>query len=165
MSTSFRHVNPLPSDVGTAFALLSSERWPAAKNDRLKDGSAVKRREESADGAVVLQIVRNLPDGVPGFLERFLPSDGKAGQTDSWGPVSADGTRHGTWKAEIPGAPVAVSGQMSLVPAGPGITHYVVEGTVKVKIPLVGGKAESFIADMTGRLIAKETEILRDLLG
>lgn len=164
MSKDFRHSHLLPSDVETAFAAIASEGWAAAKAERLRDGSTVKRFERGADGSVVLQISRDLPDGVPGFLERFLPADGKAGQTDSWSPDSGDGTRRGTWRADIPGAPAEVSGTMRLEPSGSGCA-YVVEGTVKVRIPLVGGKAESFIADMTGKLTTKEAEVLRDLLA
>ncbi len=164
MSKDFRYSYSLPSDVDTAFSAIAAESWAAAKAERLKDGTTVKRFEQTPDGGVVLQISRNLPDGVPGFLERFLPADGKAGQTDTWAPPAADGVRRGTWKADLPGAPAEVSGTMRLEPAGPGLTNYVVEGTVKVKIPLVGGKAESFIADMTGKLTAKEAEVLRGLV-
>lgn len=164
MSKDFRHSYPLPSSVEAAFAVIASEGWAAAKAEHLKDGSTVKRFEQGADGSVVLQISRDLPDGVPGFLERFLPADGKAGQTDSWAADTGDGTRRGTWKADIPGAPAEVSGTMRLEPQGTGCA-YVVEGTVKVKIPLVGGKAESFIADMTGKLTAKEAEVLRGLVS
>ena len=164
MSKEFRHSYPLPADVETAFAAIASEGWAAAKAERLRDGTAVKRFEQTADGGVVLQTTRDLPDGVPGFLERFLPADGKAGQTDTWEPDAGDGTRRGTWRADIPGAPAEVSGRMRLEPDGSG-SRYVVEGTVKVRIPLVGGKAESFIADMTGKLTAKEAEVLRALVS
>lgn len=164
MSKHFRHSHPMPAGVDEVFAVLASQRWAAAKAEHLRDGSTVKRYEQGADGSVVLQISRDLPDGVPGFLERFLPADGKAGQTDSWGPDTGDGTRRGTWKADIPGAPAEVSGTMRLEPSGTG-SAYVVEGTVTVRIPLVGGKAESFIADMTGKLTAKEAEVLRGLVS
>ena len=165
MSKSFSFTEALPCDVETAFDALASERWPAAKAEHLRDGSTVVRFEEGADGSVLLQVRRDLPDGVPGFLERFLPADGKAGQTDRWDADPGDGTRHGTWEADIPGAPARVSGTMRLEPAGPGVTHYVVAGTVTVKVPLVGGKAESFVADMTGKLVGKEAEVLRRLVG
>jgi hypothetical protein len=164
VSKQFQHSYPLPADVPTAFAAIASEGWAAAKAEHLRDGSTVKRFEQTADGGTVLQITRDLPDGVPGFLERFLPADGKAGQTDTWAPDAGDGTRRGTWKADIPGAPAEVSGTMRLEPDGAG-SRYVVEGTVKVRIPVVGGRAESFIADMTGKLTAKEAEVLRGLLA
>lgn len=165
MSTSMHQSYPCPADVETTFAALSSEEWAHAKDAQLKDGSTVVRREEKADGGVVLQISRNLPDGVPGFLERFLPKDGKAGQTDDWGPAQPDGSRRGQWTADIPGAPAQVSGTMSLTPAGDGSCTYTIDGTVKVKVPVIGGKAEKFIADMVGKLTAKEAVVLRGMVS
>jgi hypothetical protein len=40
-----------------------------------------------------------------------------------------------------------------------------VEGEVTAKIPLVGGKAESFVAGMVEKLGAKEGEVLRSELA
>jgi hypothetical protein len=53
---------------------------------------------------------------------------------------------------------------MRLEPAGAGC-RYVVEGTVKVSIPLIGGKAEGFAVGMTEKLTAKEAEVLRSLVS
>ena len=41
---------------------------------------------------------------------------------------------------------------------------YVVVGETKVSVPLVGGKAESFIADMLGKLGSSEGELLQTAL-
>ena len=153
---------PSTADVEAVFAVLSSERWAQLKDDALHDGSRVVRREERADGGVVLVISRALPDGVPGFLERFLPQDGRVTQTDDWGP-SKDGARDGTWQVEIPGAPAQLGGTMRLEPTSTG-SRYVIDGEVKVKVPVIGGKAEGFIAGMTEKLAAKEADVLRDAL-
>ena len=98
----------------TVFAALSSEGWAHRKAEVLSDGSQVVKREEKPDGGVLLVVSRELPDGVPGFLEKFLPRDGRANQTDDWGPARPDGSRHGTWAAEIPGAPADVRCTMRL---------------------------------------------------
>ena len=101
---------------------------------------------------------RKLPDGVPGFLTKFLPADGRVVQTDTWGPA-VDGVRSGTWVADTPGSPADVRGTMRLEPAPNGST-YVVEGSAKVSIPLIGGKAENLVVQMTQKLTAKEVEVL-----
>jgi hypothetical protein len=111
---------------------------------------------------VVLVVSRSLPDGVPGFLERFLPKDGRVTQTDDWGPAKG-GTRSGTWRVEIPGAPAQLGGTMRLEPTPTG-SRYVVDGEVKVKVPVIGGKAEGFIAGMVEKLAAKEADVLRSAL-
>jgi len=152
----------IPADVETAYAAISGEGWAKAKAARFDDGSEVVRREEGPAGAVTMVVSRKLPDGIPGFLQKFLPSDGRVTQTDAWG-AAADGVRSGTWKAETPGSPAKIDGTMRLEPNGTGC-RYVVEGNVKVSIPVVGGKAESVAVGMTEKLTAKEAEVLRGMV-
>ena len=147
-------------DVTTVFGILTAESWPQRKAEHLKDGSRLVRREEKADGGLVLVVSRELPAGVPGFLERFLPQDGRVVQTDDWGPDEGDGTRSGRWQVEIPGAPAKLGGTMRLEPTAAG-SRYVVDGEVQVKVPLIGGKAEKFIAGMVEKLAGKEGDLLR----
>ena len=163
MSKAVHSDEPTGGDVESAFRVLSDESWAQRKQDALRDGSRVVRREEKADGGVLLVVSRELPAGVPGFLERFLPQDGRVTQTDDWGPASG-GSRSGTWKVEIPGAPAKLGGTMRLEPTPTG-SRFVVDGTVEVKVPLVGGKAEGFIAGMVTKLAAKEAEVLRSALS
>lgn len=154
---------PLPVNVETAYAAISGVEWAPAKARALNDDSTVVSRTESDGGAVTLVVSRKLPDGVPGFLQKFLPADGRVVQTDTWGP-SVDGVRSGTWVADTPGSPAKVHGTMRLEPSGSGCT-YVVDGTAKVSIPLIGGKAEGFVVSVTEKLTAKEIEVLRDLVS
>lgn len=149
-------------DVETVFAILSSELWAERRAEALHDGSRVVRREQGKDGGVTLVVSRELPSGVPGFLERFLPADGRAVQTDVWEPA-AGGVRRGSWVAEIPGAPATLGGTMRLEPTSTGSRH-VIEGEVTVRVPLIGGRAESFIAGMVERLAAAEADVLRAAL-
>ena len=163
MSTDLHASYDLPCDVETAFAALSSEQWPARKQAALDDGSRLESRDVLPGGGVRLRSTRGLPSGIPGFLEKVLPADGRAGQTDTWGPAESDGSRAGTWEAQVPGAPVEVRGTMRLVPTASGC-DYVIAGTAKVKIPLIGGRAEKFVADATARTTAAEAEVLRAMV-
>ena len=164
MSTALTRSFECPADVETVFAALSSEAWAHRKAEVLKDGSQVVRREDKPDGGVLLVVSRELPEGVPGFLEKFLPRDGRANQSDDWGPAGADGSRRGRWSAEIPGAPAQVNGTMRLEPSGAGCA-YTIDGEVKVRIPLIGGKAEKFLAGMVGRLTEKEADVLLGMVS
>ena len=152
----------IPADVETAYAAISSEGWPAAKSSVIKDGSALVSRTEGDGGAVTLVVSRNLQDGIPSFLTKFLPSSGKVTQTDTWGAASG-GVRAGTWKADTPGSPAKVDGVMRLEPTPSGCV-YVVEGTAKVSIPLVGGKAEGVVIGLTEKITAQEAEVLRGMV-
>ena len=154
---------PLPVDVETAYAAISGDQWAPAKAAALNDDSRTVSREVGDGGAVTLVVSRKLPDGVPGFLTKFLPADGRVTQTDAWGPAK-DGVRSGTWVADTPGSPADVRGTMRLEPAREGCT-YVVEGIAKVSIPLIGGKAESLVVQMTQKLTKKEIEVLTSLVS
>ncbi|HVM26543.1 MAG TPA: DUF2505 domain-containing protein [Mycobacteriales bacterium] len=162
MSRSVRSEQQTSGDVETVFGVLSDESWAARKDEALHDGSRVVRRDVTPDGGVTLVVSRELPAGVPGFLERFLPQDGRVVQTDAWGPPHGE-TRSGTWRVDIPGAPATLGGTMRLEPTPTG-SRYVIEGEVTVKVPLVGGRAESFIAGMVEKLAAKEAAVLRGAL-
>jgi hypothetical protein len=163
MTAALVHSTPCPGGVAAAFTAVAGEGWAARKAEVLHDGSRVVRREERPDGGVLLAVSRELPSGVPGYLERFLPRDGRIVQTDEWEPERADGSRHGTWGVDLAGAPGRAGGTLLLAPAADGCT-YTVEGEVAVSIPLVGGKAERFVRDMLVKLLAKEAEVLRGML-
>jgi hypothetical protein len=147
-------------DVETAFAVLGSESWAEHKDAALKDGSRVVRCDRTPDGGVTLVVSRELPAGVPGFLEKLLPKEGRVTQTDTWGPA-VGGVRYGTWDVDMPGAPARMGGTMRLEPSDTG-ARYVVDGQIEVKVPLIGGKAETFVVGMFDKLSAKEAEVLRD---
>ena len=146
------------ADVETVFGLLAAATWAERKGAVLKDGSRLLERDERPDGGVRLVSSRELPAGVPGFLEKFLPRDGRVVQTDDWGPI-VDGVRRGIWSVELPGAPVRMGGTLLLEPAPAG-SRYTIDGEVKVSVPLIGGKAESFVAGMVIKLGAKESDVL-----
>ncbi len=150
--------------VSEVFDLLTSERWVELKAARFRDGSQLVRRQALPDGGLVLAVSRELPDGAPGFLTKLLPKDGRVVQTDEWAPDDGSGTRSGTWKVELAGAPARLGGTMRLEPSGTG-SAYLVLGETKVSVPLVGGKAEAFIAEMAGKLGAAEGELLQTALG
>ena len=160
MSKKVRSEQESSGDVETVFRTLTGEGWPAAKAQRFGDDSRLVSRDETPDGGVTVVVSRELPAGVPGFLQKFLPKDGRVVETHAWGPDEG-GTRSGTWKADIAGAPARLGGTMRLDPTATG-SQYVIEGQVDVKVPLVGGKAESFIAEMTEKLAGKEADLLRD---
>ena len=153
----------IPADVETVYAVITGERWADQKAEAFDDEARTESRTVAAGDAVTLVMSRGLPPGIPGFLEKFLPKGGRASQTEAWSPVK-DGVRSGTWQGEIPGAPAKVGGTMSLSPSATGTT-YRIQGEVKVSIPLVGGKAESFVADMIEKLTASEAELIGTLVS
>ena len=151
------------ADVEEVFGVVTSDAFVQRRAARFRDGATVVRREARPDGGLLLAVARELPDGAPGFLTTLLPADARVVQTDDWGPADADGGRSGTWRVELPGAPARLGGTLRLEPAGRA-TRYLREGEVKVSVPLVGGRAERFIAEMLEKLGQKESDLLLELL-
>lgn len=149
----------IPATVREVFELRTSQHWVDLKAAELGDGSALVRRTERADGGVEFSVSRELPAGIPGFLERFLPKEGRAVQNESWDAPDAAGVCAGTWSVDIPGAPAKLGGSSTLEPSGDGSVQ-TIRGTAKVSIPLIGGKAEQYIVDMTQKLMAKEAALM-----
>ncbi len=158
MSTNIHASHESGGDVERVFGTLTAADWPARKAEALGDGSSVVEREQRPDGGVRMVVSRELPSGVPGFLERFLPQDGRVMQTDDWGPAQ-DGVRRGRWSVVIPGAPASLGGTLLLEPIPTG-SRYTIEGEVTVKVPLLGGKAERLIGEMVVKLAGREAELL-----
>ncbi|MCU1594990.1 MAG: hypothetical protein JWO12_2382 [Frankiales bacterium] len=161
---SFRRVVETDATVEEVFGVLSGAEWAAQRAEHLGDDSKLVSREVGDDGSVELVISRALPAGVPGFLQRFLPSEPRALTKDFWGPL-VDGVRRATWSADIAGAPASLTGTMTIEPLPTGGNRHTIEGACRVNVPLIGGKAESFIAEQCGRLADAEAEVVRTVLA
>ena len=102
MSTPVRSTFSSAAGVEQVFGVLTSQQWVATKAERFSDGSVLTQHEPRPDGGLLLAVSRELPAGGPGFLEKFLPRDGRILETFDWGAALGDGTRHGQWKADLP---------------------------------------------------------------
>ena len=161
MATSFSAAAETAADVEAVFAALTSEQWPAALDARLHDGSRLVRREVRPDGGLVLVTSRRLPEGTPAVL--LSATGGTVTQTDIWSPA-VDGSRSGTWIVDVPGGIGSIGGTTRVEPASVG-SRWSVDGTVEVRLPLVGGKTERYVAPLVEKLLSTQAEVLRRLVG
>ena len=163
MTRPVRAAVDVDAGVEAAWAGLTGPAWPAALGAALRDDSRLVRRDETADGGVVLVVSRRLPEGVPSALQRFLPGDGRVTQTDTWGPP-VDGVRRGSWSVGWPGAPGRVAGETAVVPSGGG-SRWTVDGAVEISVPLLGGRVEALLAPLLEKLAVRQGEVLRELVS
>ncbi len=161
---SFRRVVESEASVEEVFGVLSGPEWASQRGTALRDDSQLISRSVRDDGGVSLVISRALPSGIPGFLQKFLPSEPRATTTDVWGPL-VDGVRRAVWTAEISGTPASLKGTMTIEPWGDGGNRHTIEGECKVAVPLIGGRAESYIAEKVGHLADLEAGVVRDVLN
>ncbi len=164
MSRALSSTLDLPGTPAQVLAVRTSQAWVDLKAERLHDGSTLVERSADPSGAVTTVVSRDLPSGGPGFLERFLPKDGKVVQRETWSVPDATGASRGTWSVEIPGAPARLAGDCSLTPQGDGCRQ-LITGAAHVPIPLVGGKAEQYVADMSTKLIEHEGTLMAEVLS
>ena len=102
---------------------------------------------------------RQSAKGLPSFATRIVGETIQIVQEESWTSSSqADLT------VAIPGKPGDMSGTIRLVETG-GTTTQTVELTIKVGIPLVGGKVEGLVADLLLKALKTENLVGRDYLS
>lgn len=114
---------------------------------------------EQAGGGATITVTRKLPaDGLPDFVRKFVGETLDVMRVDHWGPVSDDGRREGTVVVEITGAPVRLTGTITMA-AQDGGTVERVDGELKAAIPLLGGKVEKAAEPAMRAAITKEQEV------
>lgn len=93
-------------------------------------------------GGAVVTSRRAMPtDKVPDAFRRMTGEQIDIVQTETWGPAGPGGARTGTLVVELGGMPVTMTATISLTPAGDG-TVELVDGELKARVPLIGGKIE-----------------------
>lgn len=101
---------------------------------------------------------RNLPPAVRTLLGGDLMID----RVETWRP-DATGGYTGTTSVTIPGMPGELGGTMRLADAADG-SELVLDGSVRIPIPLVGGKIEETVVEQIGRLLDSEHAFTEDWL-
>ena len=97
--------------------------------------------------------------GIPGFAQKFVGEEIHIVQLESWTSPA-----HGDIEVTIPGKPGDMSGTAVLTESG-GRTTETVDLTVKVGIPLVGGKLEGLIGDLLLKALRTEETVGHEWLA
>ncbi|PPK92032.1 uncharacterized protein DUF2505 [Kineococcus xinjiangensis] len=101
---------------------------------------------------------RALPTrGLPDAAARFLGERMVLAETVVWGPAQ-DGGRRGSLHVVIEGAPVTLTGEVALSPAGAGCVQ-VFDADLVAKVPLFGGKVEQAAAPALRAGLLAEAEL------
>lgn len=107
----------------------------------------------SGPGAVVTVSQKQSMDRAPGFVQKLVGTTLSIVSTETWtSETTAD------LHVDLPGKPVTMTGKIRLSQAA-GVTTETVDLTVKVAMPLVGGKAEEAIAAIFSKAYAKDESV------
>lgn len=141
------HYDASPDEV---FAMLSDPSFRQRSLDAM-DAKATEIKVEARGEGMSLRIDQEqVTAGVPSFAKKFAGETTRVIHSEEW-PSSSSGTL----TIETPGKPTSLTGTLTLKPSGSG-TAEVFDGEIKVKVPLIGGKLESLMADLFTQGMDKE---------
>jgi Protein of unknown function (DUF2505) len=105
------------------------------------------------DGSVTVVIIGDVRhEGLPGLVAKLYPREWQVVQNETWSPIDGGRVR-GEVSIATRGAPGSGLGMVLLAPAQNG-SRLKCTATVEFKVPLVGGKIESFIGHQLVQQIA-----------
>ncbi len=106
-----------------------------------RDIEIVEHTKSKTQFKIVLK--RQVDVDLPGFAKKVMKPTNTVISTDIWGD-KGDGTYGGTFDLSAPGTPMEISGVTLIEPDGKKATTYTVTIQVRVKVPLIGGRIESY---------------------
>jgi hypothetical protein len=131
--------------VDAVLAMFRDPEATVAKYESMNHREVTVLECTETHGVLRIRSSRVVDVDVPGFAKRVLKPTNTMRQTDEW-QKRKDGSWEGTFDVEVQGAPIHISGTMSLTPEGSKSIHEVTIN-VNVKIPIIGGR----IADWAGK--------------
>jgi hypothetical protein len=135
--------HPYAAPVEVVFAMLCDPQFLDARF--LATGAVsheVIECAERPEGDFAVVTRRTVHTEIPGFARRVLPANNSMTQTEIWRGSSTD--RQGTWRVDADGVPVSTGGLTSVESTAEGSVHHI-KGTIKVPVPLIGGRIERFV--------------------
>jgi hypothetical protein len=160
----YQHTMTYDAPVAVVYKMLTD---PAFQEQRAQWGRPVASGSSVTPGAgdgVTIAVSRTLHIDPPGFLKALVGNQITILESQTWGDGNGASDRTGSLVVEIKGQPGGVNGTLHLTEDA-GVTTVDVDAEVKVKVPLVGGKVESYVAGMLDKLLAKDAELGRDWLA
>src|SRR5690606_1982969 len=163
LSVELRYPAPVPA-VGAMLADEEFVRWRAAWSG----GSGAHVEQVDVTGGPVegftVTVRRTLPtDQIPAHVRSFVGGQLEIRQAEAYEP-ERDGERAGTVSLEITGAPVRLTGTVTLSPEGDGtVQRY--DGDVKASVPLFGSAIEQAAAEAVRTALAAEESAGREWLA
>ena len=143
MTTPRNFLYEFPLNVEDMAALLRNPEFLRWRAEAAGDKNVEVSVEESPSGLRVT-VARDREIALPNFAKKMFQSKNRVVDETVW---KRDGERWvAQYEIQIPGIPGEVRGRTSIVPSADGC-RYESNFEVTSKVPLFGGKLESFVAD------------------
>jgi hypothetical protein len=101
-------------------------------------------------------VIQTQPAKVPDFIKKFVGDSVKVKQTERWGGPDGNGNRSAEVKFTVIGQPADMRAQVDL--SGEGEVSFVIDGDLKVNVPVLGKKIEPEIAKIIAASLRSDVE-------
>jgi len=156
------HRTSSPHSAARVYATLTDEEFLRARLKRLGGKRSELTSFSTVNGAIRYSLRQTVDaEQIPSVARVIVRGDLVIERTESW--AGSDGKYGGTVEASVPGTPGSVGAVTSLVDTASG-SELVFTGTVKVEVPLVGGKLEDLIVKQLTALLRAEGQFIQDWL-
>lgn len=154
MSTSVKHELVYAGvTVDDVVAMVTDPKFREAVCDYQQVVSRSATVTPAGGGTKVVLDYAHASKNVPPIAKKFVGETIPIHQEETWStPTSAD------VEVTIPGKPGDMKGRARIVQRGDDVVE-TIELTVKVGLPLIGGKIEGMIADLLGRAFKAENKV------
>jgi hypothetical protein len=137
-------------------ALLLDPEFVAARSRAMGELDVNVTVRKDGD-RVTLVNQRNVKRDLPSFAAKLFSPVNQVTQTETWqtGPGAAGAK--GSYQLDVKGAPVAIKATFELRPTAAG-SEWRITFDISARVPLIGGKLESFVLEQTKVGALKELE-------
>lgn len=164
MPRSFDLSADYPAAVEEVFAAFGDQRyWVTRLADSGADSATLDTLTTDTDGTITVTTTQSLyRHRLPALAAQFLRGNLEVVRHEIWHPVR-DGTARGKVTAAVTAAPASLSSSAQLAPTTVG-SRLTMTASVRVNVPLVGGKIEGVIAGALSELMAAEQRFTKTWL-
>lgn len=145
MPRSFEVIFESPATVEQVHGAFGDRSYWQARIEAFGGTKTLDALDVDPDGRVRVVVTEDLRHGaLPGMLAKVYRGDLNIVTTEVWTPAG-DGRVDGDISVAVTGAPGSGTGTAVLERAGTG-SRLALNGTIRFKVPLVGGPIETFLA-------------------
>lgn len=163
MASRIEHRAEFSQSIAELFAALSDQSALQARLDAIGGHNAQVKTYSHEDDQWHFLLYQGVPaEKLPSFVRALHAGDLFVEREQTW--TRAGETYTGTVKATVGGMPGDITARTGLADEG-GKTVLWTSGQVKIRIPLVGGKVEGFVADQVTKLLQSEAEFTAQWLA
>jgi hypothetical protein len=153
----FHLEHPYDAAPDVVFAMMTTPEFIRAKlvaTEALEYD--VVECSETPDGGFRVVTTRTVQADIPSFARKIFKPTNAMTQTEEW-TTAATGTREASWRIEPKGVPVSTAGTSRLESADGATVQHII-GSIKVSVPLIGGRLERFVYDQASKTMQIEHE-------